>query len=146
MKTKLTIALLSALTGGIFSEYIESFLIERNQFIAIMIVVFADALFGVARALKDREFQTNKAFKFIYMLVAFWLILAVTLSIEKGFPFVSFLSEAVMLPILLFQVISILKNANLLGLINSKTVAKILANIDTHKEKRTTINNISEYE
>ena len=123
-----------SLAGGILSELISTLLTAKYQFIAIMAVVILDAVFGIAKAFKLGNFETKKTFKAIYMLVAFWLLLSVVLFIEKGFPFASFLSEAVLLPILLFQLASILKNLQLLGLIENSTLTKILSNIDKHKE------------
>jgi hypothetical protein len=67
------------------------------------------------------------------MLVAFWLLLAVVLTIEKGFPFASFLSEAVLLPIISFSLISALKNMQILGLIENSLLNEILSKIDKHK-------------
>ena len=134
MKNKLTIAISSAITGGVVAEFTQCLITEKWQFIAVLLVVLSDAFFGIWKAIKFGSFETNKAFKFIYMLVAFWLLLAVTLSMEKGFPFASFLSEAVMFPILTFQIISIVKNLHLLGIVSGSLLEKILANIDKHKE------------
>lgn len=132
MKTKLLIYAFSF--GAITSQWIEMLVDAQHQFIAIFFVVLLDALFGIAKAFKLKNFETKKTFKAVYMLVGFWLLLATVLTIEKGFPFASFLSEAILLPILLFQLISTLKNMQLVGLINNATLAKILANIDKHKE------------
>lgn len=134
MKTKLTFTLYSFIMGGILSELLGDLLAAKYQFIAIFAVVILDAVFGIAKAVKLRNFETNKSFKFIFMLVGFWLLLATVLSIEKGFPFASFLSEAILLPIILFQLVSVLKNMQLVGIISSSTLNKILSYIDKHKE------------
>lgn len=133
MKTLAIIA--SFIIGTLFSGIITKILDEEAQFIAILAVVFLDAVFGIARAISKKEFETKKAFKGVYMLVAFWLLLAVVLLIEMGYPFASFLSEAILLPIITFQIISILKNMHLLGLISGSLLDRILSNIDKHKEK-----------
>ena len=117
-----------------FSEWLQMILDAQDQFFAILFVVLLDAFFGIAKAFKLGNFETKKTFKAVFMLVGFWLLLATVWTIEKGFPFASFLSEAILLPILLFQVISTLKNMNILGLIDNPTVNKILANIDKHKQ------------
>ncbi|WP_341221063.1 phage holin family protein [Polaribacter atrinae] len=132
MKTKLIVYLFSF--GAIYSELIGYFLTEKYQFIAIFFVVLLDALFGIAKAFKLGNFETKRTFKAVFMLVAFWLLLATVLTIEKGFPFASFLSEAILLPILVFQIISILKNMQLVGVLNNKVLTRILTNIDKHKE------------
>lgn len=132
MKTKLLFMAFSV--GAIGSQWIEMIINAQHQFFAIFFVVVLDALFGIAKAFKLGNFETKKTFKAIYMLVGFWGLLATVLTIEKGFPFASFLSEAILLPILLFQLISALKNMHLLGLIENSTLTKILQNIDKHKE------------
>lgn len=132
MKTKLL--LYSFSFGAITAQWIDMIIGAQHQFIAIFFVVLLDAVFGIAKAFKLGNFETKKTFKAVFMLVGFWLLLATVLTIEKGFPFASFLSEAILLPILLFQLISALKNMHLLGLIENSTLTKILANIDKHKE------------
>lgn len=134
MKTKVSLLLASSVFGGICSEAITIIINEKWQFISIALVVILDAFLGISRALIKKEFETQKAFKGIFMLVVFWAILGVVLSLEKGFPYASFLSEAILLPICLFQIISIIKNAHLLGMINGDLAQKILKNIDKHKE------------
>lgn len=136
MKTTLIILLAATgLLGGIYSETIDMVVSEKWQFISVFLVVILDALLGISRALVQKQFETKKAFKGVFMLAIFWAILAVMLSIEKGFPFASFLSEAVLLPIVTFQIISIIKNAHLLGFISGSIAERILSNIDKHKEQ-----------
>lgn len=132
MKTKILI--LSFSTTAIFTEISGVFIAEIYQFIAILCVILLDASLAMIKAYKNSTFETNKSFKAVVMLVLFWALLATVLMIEKGFPIASFLSEAVIVPILLFQIISIIKNLSLLGYINSELAKKILANIDNHKE------------
>lgn len=132
-KMKFNLILIAFYFGATFSTIISHFLVNKYQFIAVMAIVMADMFFGMSRALNEGTFKVKKAFKGIYMVVAFWLLLAVVLLIEKGFPFASFLSEAVLLPILLFQLISILKNMQILGLISNDTLNNILDKIDKQK-------------
>ena len=133
MRTKILVVSFSF--GALLSEWLQVILDAQHQFLAILFVVLLDAFFGIAKAFKLGNFETKKTFKAIYMLVGFWMLLATVLTIEKGFPFASFLSEAVLLPILLFQLISTLKNMQLVGLINNDVLTKILSNIDKHKEE-----------
>jgi len=119
--------------GAVFSELINSFIAEKYQFISILFVVVLDFTFGVLKSFKLGNFETKKTFKAVYILVAFWFLLAVVLTIEKGFPFASFLSEAVLLPIMSFSLISALKNMQILGLIENSLLNEILSKIDKHK-------------
>lgn len=130
-QTKLLYVLI--VMGGALSDVIALFITEKYQFISIVAVLFLDLIFGVTRAIKYNEFETKKSFKIVWMLFAYTGLLATVLLIEKGFPFAAFLSEAVLLPIIVFQIISILKNMSLLGLISNSVLNKILKNIDLHK-------------
>lgn len=132
MKTQILI--FATFLGTIFSELISDLLENKYQFIAILAVVFLDLVLGVSKAIKNGSFKTSKAFKSVFMLSAFWFLLATILFVEKAYPFASFLSEAILLPIILFQLISIIKNMHLLGLINGNLADKLLQNIDKHKE------------
>lgn len=107
---------------------------NQNLFIAIAVVVIIDWLFGVALSFKNKVFETQKALKIIYYLGAYWLILFAVLSIEKGYPSAFWLSEAIIMPILTFQIISMVKNLILLNLITNSVAKEIFKNIDKYKE------------
>tara|TARA_R100000951_G_C2640318_1_gene180705 strand:+ start:1036 stop:1434 length:399 start_codon:yes stop_codon:yes gene_type:complete len=132
MKIKLLFIAFSI--GLIGHEFIQMLLDAKHQFISIFFVVVLDFIFGVLKAFKLDNFETKKTFKALYVLTGFWFLLATVLTIEKGFPFADFLSEAILLPILLFQLISTLKNMNILGLIESDLLNSILSRIDKHKD------------
>lgn len=107
---------------------------NQNLFIAIAVVVIIDWIFGVALSFKAKKFETQKALKIVYYLCAYWLILFAVLSIEKGYPSAFWLSEAIIMPILTFQIISMIKNLILLGIINNSLAKQIFKNIDRYKE------------
>lgn len=132
---KPTVLLMAAAIGGIFNEIIAYFIINQMQFAAIAIVVMADSVAGMARALKESDFRVSKAFKGVYMLVSFMALLAVTLVIEKAFPYTEWLSEAVMMPIVIFLIASVLKSLNKMGVLNSVLLTQILSRIEKHKDK-----------
>ena len=67
----------------------------------------------------------------------FWvLMLSAILTIEKGFAGTSWLSETIMAPFLVFQLISTFKNASMVGLVKSDLLVKILDKLDNHKGDR----------
>ena len=108
---------------------------NQNLFIAIAVVVVVDWIFGVALSIKNKVFETQKALKIVYYLCAYWLILFAVLSVEKGYPSAFWLSEAIIMPILTFQIISMIKNLILLGIINNSLAKDIFKNIDKYKEQ-----------
>jgi len=53
--------------------------------------------------------------------------------VEKGFTGVGWLSEVTIVPFMILQLISALKNASMAGLIKMEELNKILDRIDKHK-------------
>lgn len=107
-----------------------------NQFLAVSVVIFADGFFGVWAGIKREGFQTCKALK-VLKTYGFWVImLGCILAIEKGFEGTGWLSETIMAPFMVFQLISILKNASMVGVVKNELLTQILDKLDQHKGKR----------
>jgi phage-related holin len=137
MKTGLLITLsMSTLLAFIGTYFFNLTADNAEQFLAVGLVVFADGFFGVWAGIKREGFQTFKALKVLKTFV-FWIImLACILSIEKGFKGTSWLSETIMAPFLVFQLISVLKNASMVGAIKNELLTQILDKLDKHKGER----------
>lgn len=133
MRTKFLIFIFSVTGGVLYSDIIETLLNAQWQFISISGIISLDGILGVCSALKSKSFKTSKTFTVLYKIGALNTLLAVVLSVEKGFPVASFLSEMIILPIIIFQLISIVKHLNLLKIISGPIADKILSNIDQHK-------------
>ena len=106
---------------------------NAEQYMAVILVVFADGFFGIWRAIKADNFKTKLALK-VPKTAVFWIaMLTIILIIEKGITGIGWISEAVLIPFIVFQLVSILKNASMLGLIPSSLLTTILAKLDKHK-------------
>ena len=107
---------------------------NAEQYLAIIVVIFADGFFGMWRGIKAEDFQTKLALKVPKSLV-FWIaMLTVIIMVEKGITGISWLSEAILIPFVVFQMVSVLKNASMLGLIPPSMLTNILAKLDKHKD------------
>jgi hypothetical protein len=106
---------------------------NAEQYLAIVAVVFLDGFFGVWAGTKKIGFQTKKALRVLRTLFAWVVILTVILMIEKGFDGTFWLSETFCAPFIVFQLISALKNAHTVGVINNSVLSHILEKIDQHK-------------
>jgi phage-related holin len=104
-----------------------------EQFLAIVSVVSLDGFFGVWAGTKKEGFQTRKALKVLKTLVGWVVILSVVLLVEKGFDGTFWLSETVCAPFIIFQLISALKNAHTVGIIDNSVLSQVLEKIDRHK-------------
>lgn len=107
-----------------------------EQYLSVAFVVFADGFFGVWAGIKREGFKTYKALSVLRTLI-FWIVmLSAILTIEKGFTGTSWLSETVIAPFLVFQLISILKNASMVGIVHNELLTQILDKLDKHKGDR----------
>ena len=129
------VGFLLSLVGGVIGYFTDMINVNSNAFAAIALLVFADFAAGVGKAISTRTFETKKALKVVWYFGAYSSLLAVMLSIEKGFQYASWMAEAVMLPILTFQIISFLKNLSIIGILPKGVLLKILENIDNYKDE-----------
>jgi hypothetical protein len=95
-----------------------------------------DGVFGMISGIRREGFMTYKALKILRTTFVWVLILTVLLSVEKGIEGTFWLSETIMIPFLIFQLISALKNASMAGYIDSSLLNEILDKIDKHKGER----------
>lgn len=137
MKTSLLITLSLTTAFAFVGTYFMHLTADNiDQFLAVGLIVFADGFFGIWAGIKREGFQTRKAIK-VLKTFGFWiLMLSAILSIEKGFAGTSWLSETIMAPFLVFQLISILKNASMVGIVKNELVTQILDRLDKHKGER----------
>jgi phage-related holin len=137
MKTSLLITLsLTTFCAFIGSYFIELTANNIEQYLSVAFVIFADGFFGVWAGIKREGFRTYKALNVLKTFI-FWIaMLSAILSIEKGFAGTSWLSETIMAPFLVFQLISILKNASMVGVVKNELLTQILDKLDKHKGER----------
>lgn len=137
MKTGLIITLTMSTIMAFIGTYFYNLTAENvEQFLAVGVVVFADGFFGIWAGIKREGFQTNKALKVLKTFIFWVMILACILAIEKGFTGTAWLSETIMAPFLVFQLVSILKNASLAGIVKNELLTQILDKLDKHKGER----------
>ena len=118
------------------SYFMELTMGNAEQYLALVAVVFIDGFFGIAAGVKREGFQTRKAVKVLQRVITWVAFLTVILMVEKGFEGTSWLSETIIVPFILLQLLSALKNASMVGLIKSADLKKILDRIDLHKGER----------
>mgnify|MGYP001582236144 FL=1 len=132
-----SILLASTATVGFFCSYFLQLTMDNaEQFLAVAAVLLLDGFFGIIAGCKREGFKTYKALKVIKSLFTWELILTAVLMIEKGFAGVNWISETIIAPFIIFQLISALKNASMAGLIKNELLNIILDKIDKHKGLR----------
>ena len=134
MKTfKLAILTSSMSIGFICSYFMELTMQNAEQYLAITTLVFADGFFGIIAGIKREGFKTYKAIKILKTLIFWVIMLTLILVIEKSIPGASWLSETMLMPLVIFQLISTVKNASMAGFIKTSVLNKILDTIDKQK-------------
>ncbi len=134
--TQSIIALTSMSIGFICSYFMELTMHNAEQYLAITTLVFADGFFGIIAGIKREGFKTYKAIKILRTLIFWVIMLTLILVIEKSIPGAGWLSETMLMPLVIFQLISTIKNASMAGFIKASVLNKILDNIDKHKGLR----------
>lgn len=134
--TMLITTSISALFAFICSYFMELYMSNQNQYIAIMGVMFLDGIFGMIAGTKKEGFKTHKALNILKNTVVWIMILSGVLMVERGFAGTSWLSEVVIVPFMIFQLVSALKNASMAGYIKVGLLNEILDKIDNHKGER----------
>ena len=137
MKSSLTVILSLTTTLAFVCAYFGKLAMDNiEQYFAVVALIFMDGFFGVIAGIKREGFKTYKALKVIRTVFTWLVILTVILMIEKGFAGTSWLSETVMIPFMIFELISALKNASMSGFIKNDQLNQILDLIDKHKGQR----------
>ena len=138
VSSKVGIIATTIITGMSFiaSYFYDLALAEYPQFIAVISVIFLDGIFGIIAGTKREGFKTFKAISVLRTAVVWIVILTVLLSVEDAFKGAGWMSETVLIPFILFQMVSALKNASMAGYIKIDLLNDILDKIDKHKGER----------
>lgn len=104
-----------------------------EQYFALTVVILLDGIFGIIAGTKREGFKTFKSLKILKSLFSWVVILTTILIIEKAFPFAFWLSETFISPVIIFYLISALKNASSAGYIKAQLLNQIMEKIDQHK-------------
>ena len=120
----------------ICSYFMELYMGNAEQYLALIAIVFIDGFFGIAAGIKREGFQTRKAVRVLQRVITWTVLLTAILMVEKGFAGTSWLSETIIVPFIVLQLISALKNASMAGFIKAEELNQLLDRIDNHKGKR----------
>ena len=129
-------AAVSTTMSFICSYFMELYMGNAEQYLALIAIVFIDGFFGIAAGIKREGFQTRKAVRVLQRVITWVVLLTAILMVERGFAGTSWLSETIIVPFIVLQLISALKNASMAGFIKAEELNQLLDRIDNHKGKR----------
>src|SRR6056300_345542 len=130
MQTKITIVGIASFCTYMCTYLFNLSMENMEQYLAVVAVLWLDGIFGIWAGIKREGFKTYKALKITRSTFVWLAILTVILMVEKGFTGTAWLSEVVIVPFMVLQLISALKNASMAGLIKVEELNKILDRID----------------
>ena len=136
MKLSLPLLAITSFTAGVTfmcSYFMNLTMANSDQYLAIVGVMFLDGIFGMIAGTRREGFQTRKALQVLRNTFAWLVILTGILMVEQGFAGTAWLSEVIVVPFMIFQIISALKNASMAGFIKASLLNEILDKIDQHK-------------
>ena len=129
----LTITSISGLCAFICSYFLNLYMNNQDQYTAVIGVMFLDGIFGIIAGTRREGFKTHKALSVLRNTFVWIMILSAILMVEKGFSGTGWLSEVIVVPFMVFQLVSALKNASMAGYIKMSLLNEILDKIDNHK-------------
>ncbi len=133
MTTKIGLVGVTSFCTYLCTYFLNLSMDNMEQYLAVVAVLWLDGVFGIWAGIKREGFKTYKAIKITRNTFVWLAILTVILMIEKGFTGTAWLSEVMIVPFMILQLISALKNASMAGLIKIEVLNKILDRIDKHK-------------
>jgi len=136
MKTTIATYTVSTMLTFIWAYFFNLAMTNSDQYLALVGVIMVDGFFGVIAGIKREGFQTRKAIKVLRTLVTWIVLLTVLLMVEKGFKGTGWLSETILVPFIVFQLMSALKNASMAGFIQMEALNSIMDKFDNHKGDR----------
>jgi phage-related holin len=132
----LTITATATSMSFICSYFLELYMGNLEQYLGLLAVIFIDGFFGIAAGVKREGFETRKAVRVLQRAITWVVFLTVIIMVEKGFAGTAWLSETIIVPFIILQLISALKNASMAGFIKAELLNEILDRIDRHKGTR----------
>lgn len=126
---------IAGLISFLITYFTEITLHYLEQYVVVISLIFTDGIFGLIAGVKREGFRTHRAIKILQTAVAWIGFLTILLTVEKAFPQMYWISETILLPWIVFEIVSIVKNMAGCGYIKWETLLVILSKIDTHKHE-----------
>ena len=120
---------------GTISSFVDNWIFEPSvSYLALLILIGCDHVTGALWAYKNGTFESKKFGRIIYTLLSHTALLFFATQLSKGSAALFFLNEAVFVPLVLVNLISLIKNLSLLGYIKKGFVTLFYKKIDKFKD------------
>jgi phage-related holin len=124
--------------GGFTLGAVSSFVVDwvfdpAVSFYALILLIIADHISGMTLAWKRDVFETRKATRILWTLMSHTALLAFANSLSKGSDVLGWMNEGVFVPLVMVNLVSLVKNLSLLGLIKKDFARILYKKIDVYK-------------
>ncbi len=105
------------------------------SFYTLIFLIFCDHISGIALAFKNDKFETRKALRIFWTMLSHTGLLMFATNLSKGSVSLTWLNEAVFVPLVIVSMLSLVKNLSLLKLINPIFAELFYKKIDAYKNE-----------
>jgi phage-related holin len=126
-------AMLGLTTAGVL-EFTDTYLWSPPiTLLLVFLTIMADSVTGMLYAYRQKRWESRKAFRGLFKAVAYLGLLILAHNYGRAEPSLSWLPTGILVPMVLFLVLSLVKNLSLLGWLPPKLAAMLYERIDAYK-------------
>lgn len=130
----LVITSLGGFTLGSVSGFVSDWIYSPAvSFYALLALIAADHFSGMYRAYINNRFETRKACRVFWTLLTHVFLLGFASNLAKGSSALYWIDEGIFVPLVLVNLLSLVKNLSLLGLVKKDFANFLYRKIDTYK-------------
>lgn len=135
-KHVLLITVVGGFSIGAFTGFVEDWIFSpAASLFALLSLIAADHIVGLVVAWKRDAVDTRKALSIFWKLLSHVGLLMFANNLAKGSMFLGWLNEGIFVPIVLVNMLSLIKNLSLLGYIKKDFAQWINKKVDTYKNE-----------
>jgi len=135
-KHVLLITIVGGFSVGAFTGFVEDWIFSpAASLFALLALIAADHIVGLVVAWRRGSFDTRKALSIFWKLLSHVGLLMFANNLAKGSMFLGWLNEGIFVPIVLVNMLSLIKNLSLLGYIKKDFAQWINKKVDTYKNE-----------
>ncbi len=135
-KHVLLITLVGGFSIGAFTGFVEDWIFSpAASLFALLALIAADNIAALVLAWRRDAVDTRKALSIFWKLLSHIGLLMFANNLAKGSVFLGWLNEGIFVPIVLVNMLSLIKNLSLLGYIKRDFATWINKKVDTYKNE-----------
>ena len=131
-----TLSVFGGFTLGSISGFVSNWIFDPAvSYYTLMLLICCDHFTGMWIAWKNNRFETRKATRVFWTLLSHTGLLAFATNLAKGSNAIYWLNEGIFVPLVVVNLISLVKNLSLLGFIKRGFAELLYKKIDVYKNE-----------